>query len=98
MAFKNAYDAAQAVIADYQASQFSIDAAAEDLQTAYNNLDGHPFIGAETAQFFVNGLAYIENKDYSKDANNQMVVSATVSEDAMITSAELTFDEASLTA
>ncbi len=96
IAFKNAYAAAQAVIADYQASQFSIDAAAEDLQTAYNNLDGHPFIGADSAQILVNGQPLVEGRDYSKDSNNQMIVSATVPADAMIKSAVLSYDAESL--
>lgn len=95
-AFHNAYVAAQAVLADYHASQFTIDNAATDLQTAYNSLEGHPFIGAENAQILVNGEAYVDGRDYLKDANNQMFISATYPEGAMITSAELTYNSETL--
>lgn len=96
VAFRDAYEAAQDVIADYSASQYSIDEAATALQTAYNNLDGHPFVGIDSAQILVNGEPFAEGRDYVKDANSQMVITAEVSADAMVKSAELTYDAESL--
>ncbi len=95
-AFHEAYVAAQAVLDDYLASQDEIDAALVALQTAYNELEGHPFIGAEDAQILVNGEALAEGRDYVKDENNQMIVTAEYPDGAMLKSAELTYDEETL--
>ena len=94
MAFKEAYENAQAVSADYLSSQEVIDSACAALRTAYNNLADHPFVGAGTVALKIDGVDVKEGESYAKDDNNAVVITASHDEGAMIKSAELTYSDA----
>lgn len=74
MAFKNAYENAWNVINDASCSQQDLDAASAQLNEAYANLDGHPFIKVDTIA--VDYKAY-EKKTFGSDENRE---SGTVNE------------------
>ena len=94
-AFKAAYENAQAVSADYTATQAEIDNALAALQTAYNDLAEHPFIGVGTVALKINGTDVKDGESYVKDsASNSVVITASHAEGAMIKSAELTYSDA----
>lgn len=94
MAFKEAYETAQAVSADYLSTQEEIDNACAALRTAYNNLDGHPFIEAGTLALKINGEDVKDGNSYAKDENNTVVITASHADGAMLKSAELTYSDA----
>ena len=94
MAFKEAYENAQAVSADYLSTQESIDNACAVLRTAYNNLADHPFITAGTLSLTANGAEITDGGSYVKDENNTVVITASHAEGAMLKSAELTYADA----
>lgn len=94
-AFKAAYENAQAVSADYTATQAEIDNALAALQTAYNDLAEHPFIGVGTVALKINGTDVKDGESYVKDsASNSVVITASHADGAMIKSAELTYSDA----
>lgn len=93
-AFKEAYENAQAVSADYLSTQEAIDNACAALRTAYNNLADHPFIGAGTIALKINGEDVKDGESYVKDDNNTVVITASHAEGAMIKSAEITYSDA----
>lgn len=94
MAFKSAYENAQAVSEDYLSTQEEIDGALAALQTAHNNLAEHPFIGAGTLSLQINGQEVKDGESYVKDSNNSVVITASHADGAMIKSAELTYSDA----
>lgn len=95
-AFKAAYDNAVVVCDDYTASQEVIDNALTELQTAYNNLEGHPFITPGDVQIQTSdGTVIKDGGTYIKNANSQLVLMGVYAEGAMIQSAEFTFENAS---
>ncbi len=94
MAFKEAYENAQAVSADYLSTQEAIDNACAALRTAYNNLADHPFITAGTLSLTANGAEITDGGSYVKDENNTVVITASHAEGAMLKSAELTYADA----
>ena len=94
MAFKSAYENAVAVSEDYLSTQDAIDSALAVLQTAYNNLDEHPFIGAGTLSLQINGQEVKDGESYVKDSNNSVVITASYAQGAMIKSAELAYSDA----
>lgn len=94
MAFKAAYENAQAVSSDYLSTQDAIDSAFTSLQTAYNNLEGHPFIEAGTLSLKINGAEVKDGESYVKDSNNSVVITASHADGAMIESAELSYSDA----
>lgn len=94
MAFKEAYESAQTVSADYTATQAAIDNALAILQTAYNELADHPFIGAGTVALKINGTDVKDGESYVKDDQNSVVITASHADGAMIKSAELTYSDA----
>lgn len=93
-AFKEAYETAQAVSADYLSTQEAIDNACAALRTAYNNLADHPFITAGTLSLTANGAEITDGGSYVKDENNTVVITASHAEGAMLKSAELTYADA----
>lgn len=93
-AFKEAYENAQAVSADYLSTQEAIDNACAALRTAYNNLADHPFITAGTLSLTANGAEITDGGSYVKDENNTVVITASHAEGAMLKSAELTYADA----
>lgn len=94
-AFKAAYENAQAVSADYTATQAEIDNALAALQTAYNDLAEHPFISVGTVALKINGTDVKDGESYVKDsASNSVIITASHAEGAMIKSAELTYSDA----
>ncbi len=94
-AFKTAYDNAVKVNNDYLSSQEAIDSALSALQTAYNELSDHPFVAPGNLVLAVNGEEIASGATYVKDENNQVVVSASCAEGAMIKSSSLTYANAS---
>ena len=94
MAFKEAYEHAQAVSKDYLSTQEAIDSACAALRTAYNNLADHPFIEAGTVALKINGTDVKDGESYVKDENNAVVITASHNEGAMIKSAEITYSDA----
>lgn len=93
-AFKEAYENAQAVSADYLSTQEVIDNACAALRTAYNNLADHPFIGAGTIALKINGEDVKDGNSYAKDENNTVVITASHAEGAMLKSSEITYSDA----
>lgn len=94
-AFKTAYDNAVAVCDDYTASQAVIDNALTQLQTAYNNLSGHPFITPGEVQIQLSDSTVVQNGGiYVKNANNQLVLQGVYATGAMIKSAVFTYENA----
>lgn len=94
MAFKEAYEHAQAVSKDYLSTQEAIDSACAALRTAYNNLADHPFIEAGTVALKINGADVKDGESYVKDENNAVVITVSHNEGAMIKSAEITYSDA----
>ena len=94
MAFKAAYENAVKVNNDYLSTQDAIDSAFAALQTAYNELADHPFIAAGNLAFAVNGEEVANGATYVKNEANQVVVSASCAEGAMIKSSTLTYANA----
>lgn len=94
-AFKTAYDNAVAVCDDYTASQSVIDNALTQLQTAYNNLSGHPFITPGEVQIQLSDSTVVQDGGiYVKNANNQLVLQGVYATGAMIKSAVFTYENA----
>lgn len=94
-AFKTAYDNAVAVCDDYTASQDVIDNALTQLQTAYNNLSGHPFIAPGEVQIQLSDSTVVQDGGiYVKNANNQLVLQGVYATGAMIKSAVFTYENA----
>lgn len=94
-AFKTAYDNAVAVCDDYTASQAIIDNALTQLQTAYNNLSGHPFIAPGEVQIQLSDSTVVQDGGiYVKNANNQLVLQGVYATGAMIKSAVFTYENA----
>lgn len=85
MAFMNALDAAEKVYANIYASQYEIDEACANLATAITNLEGHEFI-QPVISLSVNDKEIQNNASYGIDENNQVIIKASVNEDAMIKS------------
>lgn len=84
MAFKTAYDKAVAVNADYESSQDVIDAATSALKQAQNALAGHEFVGPGEIGFTSGGAAVTEGKALVVDDNQQVTLSATYADGAMV--------------
>lgn len=84
MAFKTAYDKAVAVNADYESSQDVIDAATSALKQAQNALVGHEFVGPGEIGFTSGGAAVTEGKALVVDDNQQVTLSATYADGAMV--------------
>lgn len=84
MAFKNAYDKAVAVNADYESSQDVIDAATSALKQAQNALAGHEFVGPGEIGFTSGGAAVTEGKALVVDDNQQVTLSAAYADGAMV--------------
>lgn len=84
MAFKTAYDKAVAVNADYESSQEVIDAATSALKQAQNALAGHEFVGPGEIGFTSGGAAVTEGKALVVDDNQQVTLSATYADGAMV--------------
>lgn len=84
MAFKTAYDKAVAVNADYESSQDVIDAATSALKQAQNALVGHEFVGPGEIGFTSSGAAVTEGKALVVDDNQQVTLSATYADGAMV--------------
>ena len=94
-AFKTAYENAVAVCDDYTASQAVIDNALTQLQTAYNNLSGHPFITPGEVQIQLSDSTVVQDGGiYVKNANNQLVLQGVYATGAMIKSAVFTYENA----
>lgn len=84
MAFKTAYDKAVEVNADYESSQDVIDAATSALKQAQNALAGHEFVGPGEIGFTSGGAAVTEGKALVVDDNQQVTLSATYADGAMV--------------
>lgn len=84
MAFKDEYEAAQAVYANPYASQDEIDEACTNLQTAMTLLEGHEFVAAAPT-ITVNGTA-IQNGATYEVVDGGAVINCTVNDGAMIKS------------
>lgn len=84
MAFKTAYDKAVAVNADYESSQDVIDAATSALKQAQNALAGHEFVGPGEIGFTSGGAAVTDGKALVVDDNQQVTLSATYADGAMV--------------
>lgn len=94
MAFKEAYEAAQAVLADSLAEQAQVDEATAGLQTAYNALAGNEFVGAGEIQL-LSGEKVLENGvKLPVDANRQVIITAGYNQDAMLKSAAFGYENA----
>ncbi len=87
MAFKNAYEAAQAVYANVYATQEEIDTACANLQTATTNLEGNEFIKPQAA-ITVAGNEIGSGASYPIDENSQVTVDYALNEGAMVKSVE----------
>lgn len=92
MAFKTAYEKANAVYADIYASQQAIDYACAELTTAVTNLEGNEFIYAEP-EITVNSKAIGDGVSFEL-MNGEAVVNASYNADAMIKSAVLSYSDA----
>lgn len=84
MAFKNAYDKAVEVNADYESSQETIDAATSALTQAQNALAGHEFVGPGEISFTSGGAAVSEGKALVVDDNQQVTLTAAYADGAMV--------------
>ena len=85
MAFKTAYEEAQAVYANVYATQDEIDTACANLQTAMTNLEGHEFIKPK-ATVTIGSSNIAGGTSYPIDANSQVTVDYTLNEGAMVKS------------
>lgn len=90
MAFKSAYENAQAVSVDYLADQTAVDDATAALQTAYNALAGNEFVGVGEIKILSGGKMLENGAKLAVDDNSQVTVTADYNKEAMIKSAELT--------
>lgn len=88
MAFKTAFEAAQAMSENYLADQQEIDNITAQLQTAYNELAGHEFIGTGEIALTSGGKAVENGMKLPVDAEGKVTVTADYNKQAMLKSAE----------
>ena len=88
MAFKEKYDAALQVYNNPVATQDAIDTANQELESAIEALDGHPFI-ALNPQLIANGISLNDNHSVQTDDNAQITISAEFADGAVVKSYSL---------
>lgn len=87
MAFKAAYENAQALLEDYFAEQVQVDEAVANLQTAYNALEGNEFIGTGEIKLVSGDKVLANGMKLSVDDTGKVSVTADYNKDAMLQSA-----------
>lgn len=93
-AFKEAYENAQAVLADFYALQAQVDEAVANLQTAYNALAGHEFVGVGTVSLISGGKVLENNTKLAVDDTGKVTVTADYNKQAMLQSTEFAVQNA----
>lgn len=94
MAFKTAYENAQAVLENYSAEQAQVDEAVANLQTAYNALAGHEFVGVGTVSLISGGKVLENNTKLAVDDTGKVIVTADYNKQAMLQSTEFAVQNA----
>lgn len=87
MAFKAAYENAQAVLEDYFAEQAKVDEAVAALQTAYTALEGNEFIGTGEIKLVSGDKVLANGMKFPVDDTGKVSVIADYNKDAMLQSA-----------
>lgn len=87
MAFKAAYENAQAVLEDYFAEQAKVDEAVAALQTAYTALEGNEFIGTGEIKLVSGDKVLANGMKFPVDDTGKVSVTADYNKDAMLQSA-----------
>ena len=93
-AFKQAYDNAVEVSNNYRATQGEIDTAVTELTTAYNNLAGNEFIGTGDIKLVANGAELSNGSKVPVGDDNTVTITASYNENAMLKSAQFSFENA----
>lgn len=93
-AFKSAYENAQAVSEDYLAAQAQVDEAVANLQTAYNALEGHDFVGTGEITLTSGDKTLVNGIKLPVDDTGKVTISAIYNKDAMLKSAEFSVQNA----
>lgn len=89
MAFQDAYNRAVEVYENIYSTQEEIDTAVADLEIAMSDLEGNEYIYAQPT-FEANGNALGNELSYAVNENNQVVVTVSYAENAMVYSSEWT--------
>lgn len=93
-AFKQAYDNAVEVSNNYRATQEEINTATTELTTAYNNLAGNEFIGTGDIKLVANGAELSNGSKVPVGDDNTVTITASYNENAMLKSAQFSFENA----